>query len=262
MSEKFALKWNDFQSNWFKSLSELRRETDFADVTLISEDKVKFSAHKILLISCSNTFKVILKENNHSIPLLYLGGISSVNLAFILDYIYYGEVNLLQEQLDTFLQSAEKLEIQGLIGNGHSSGDASDFEQDTDYDSRNIQDVKEDQKYYQPEEKQIMNISSAPVDTIKRQNTRAAKAASNGVARIDVGSMSSKEIELKIKELYEKVDGVWRCLACEYTTNNSSGSIRRHIESHIDGLSYKCTQCNKEFRSSNILTTHKIRSHK
>ena len=93
MSEKFALKWNDYQSNWVKSLSELRRETDFADVTLISEDKVKFSAHRILLSSCSNMFKFILKENTQANPLLYLGGVSSINIGFILDYIYYGEVN-------------------------------------------------------------------------------------------------------------------------------------------------------------------------
>ena len=47
MSEKFALKWNDYQSNWNKSLPQLRKDTDFADVTLISEDKVKFLAHKV-----------------------------------------------------------------------------------------------------------------------------------------------------------------------------------------------------------------------
>ena len=116
MSEKFALKWNDFQSNWSSSLSELRKETDFADVILISEDKVKFSAHKILLSSCSNMFKFILKENIHANPLVYLGGVSSQNIGFILDYIYYGEVNIHQENLDNFLESAQKLEISGLIG--------------------------------------------------------------------------------------------------------------------------------------------------
>ena len=115
MSEKFALKWNDFQSNWSSSLSELRKETDFSDVTLISEDKVKFSAHRILLSSCSNMFKFILKENNHANPLLYLGGVSSHNIGFILDYIYYGEVNIYQEDLNSFLDTAQKLEISGLI---------------------------------------------------------------------------------------------------------------------------------------------------
>ena len=46
---------------------------------------------------------------------LYLGGVTSDNLGFILDYIYYGEVKLYQEQLDSFLESAQKLEIEGLL---------------------------------------------------------------------------------------------------------------------------------------------------
>ena len=116
MSEKFALKWTDYQSNWNRSLSQLRKDTDLADVNLISDDKVKFTAHKVILSSCSNVFKFILKENNNARPLLYLGGVSSVNLGHILDYIYHGEVNLFQEQLDSFLESAQKLEIEGLIG--------------------------------------------------------------------------------------------------------------------------------------------------
>ena len=114
MSEKFSLKWNDYLSNWTKSLSELRHDTESADVTLISDDKVKFAAHKTLLSSCSNTFKFILKGNTHANTLLFLGGISSINLGFILDYIYYGEVNLFQEQLDSFLESAQKLEIESF----------------------------------------------------------------------------------------------------------------------------------------------------
>ena len=116
MSEKFSLKWHDYHSNWSNSLSKLRKDTEFTDVTLISEDKVKFSAHKVLLSSCSNVFKFIFnKENKNAIPLLYLGGVSSANLEFILDYIYYGEVSLLQVQLESFLQIGKKLEIEGLI---------------------------------------------------------------------------------------------------------------------------------------------------
>ena len=49
MSEKFSLKWRDYLSNWNRSINELQNDTNFADVTLISDDKVKFSAHKILL---------------------------------------------------------------------------------------------------------------------------------------------------------------------------------------------------------------------
>ena len=137
MSEKFSLKWNEYQSNWSRSLSKLRKETDFADVTLVTDDKVKFSAHKILLSSCSNTFKFILKENTHANPFIYLSGVNSVNLGFILDYIYTGEVSLHQEQLDSFLESSQKLEIEGLLG-----GKQEDTRQETWYPKENIQ-VKE-----------------------------------------------------------------------------------------------------------------------
>ena len=91
MSEKFSLKWHDYQSNWTQSLSELRNDQESADITLISEDKVKFPAHKILLSSCSKTFKFILKDNFYANQLLYLSGVSSVNLGYILDFLYHGE---------------------------------------------------------------------------------------------------------------------------------------------------------------------------
>ena len=93
MSDKFSLKWNDFQSNWNKALRELREDNEFSDVTLISDDNMKFSAHKILLSSCSSLLKSILKNNSEANPLLFLDGVNSINLGFILDYIYYGEVN-------------------------------------------------------------------------------------------------------------------------------------------------------------------------
>ena len=52
---------------------------------------------------------------------LYLSGVNSLNLGFILDYIYYGEVNIYQGQLESFLESAQKLEIEGLLGGTEES---------------------------------------------------------------------------------------------------------------------------------------------
>ena len=124
MAEKFCLEWSDSHSNWRQSLLELRTDNDFADITLVTEDKVKFSAHKILLSSCSDTLKFILKDNIHSNPLLYLSGINSENLQFILEYIYCGEVKLFHEQLDCFLESAKKLEIKGLVGVNENKTDS------------------------------------------------------------------------------------------------------------------------------------------
>ena len=96
-------------------------------------------------------------------------------------------------------------------------------------------------------------------------NTRRqySRSLSNSVAKIDVGSLRSEEIEKKMKELYNKIDGAWKCLACDYTTSrNSGGNIRRHVETHIEGLSYTCTLCSKEFRLKDSLNCHMSRSHR
>ena len=85
---------------WCKAMTELHRD---ADVTLVTDDKIKFSAHKIVLSSCSNIFKFILKEFSHVNPFIYLNGISSVDLGCILEY-NKGEVNIYQDQLDSFLR--------------------------------------------------------------------------------------------------------------------------------------------------------------
>ena len=89
------------------------------------------------------------------------------------------------------------------------------------------------------------------------QRRQYARPTTNDVAKTDVTSFNPKQIEEKMRELYEKRDGVWRCLACDYTTTNNSSNIRRHVEKHISGLSYSCNLCEKEFRCKDSLYKHK-----
>ena len=253
MSEKFALKWNDYQSNWNKSLSQLRKDTDLADVTLISDDKVKFSAHKVILSSCSNMFKFILKENTNASPLLYLGGVSSVNLGYILDYIYHGEVNIFQEQLDSFLETAQKLEIDGLIGQEVKG------EPDEETYNKNTNCHKDEIVPLEAKTSVKMN------DNQKVITRRQYEWSSNDESKIDVSSFTLEEIEEKLKELYQKIDGVspglWTCMACNYTSKQKA-NVKRHVEIHVEGLSYSCNLCNKEFRLINSLNHHNSTIHK
>jgi len=39
-------------------------------------------------------------------------------------------------------------------------------------------------------------------------------------------------------------------------------NMRRHVEVHIDGLSYQCTLCDKTFRSKQALADHRRKGHK
>ena len=80
VADKFSLKWNDFQTNVSRSFYKLRSEKDFHDVTLVSDDQRQISAHKLVLSSCSEYFKKILKQNKHENLLLCLEGISYTDL--------------------------------------------------------------------------------------------------------------------------------------------------------------------------------------
>merc|ERR1711955_118806 len=124
--DKFSLKWNDFQTTVSNSFKVLKQEQDFFDVTLVSDDQKEIQSHKVVLSACSSFFKPILQKNSHSHPLIYLSGIDSTNLQYIIDYVYEGEVKLFQEQLDSFLDAAQKLQIAGLLSNNKQEIESKD----------------------------------------------------------------------------------------------------------------------------------------
>jgi len=115
-SEKFCLRWNDFESNISVAFRELREDKDFFDVTLACEDN-QLSAHKVILSACSPFFRNILRRNPHQHPLLYLRGVRHSDLQSVLNFMYHGEVNVAQEELNSFLAVAEDLKVKGLTQN-------------------------------------------------------------------------------------------------------------------------------------------------
>jgi len=116
-SEKFCLRWNDFESNISGAFRDIRNEKDFFDVTLACEDS-QLDAHKVILSACSPFFRSILRRNPHNHPLLYLKGVKYNELLSILNFMYLGEVNVSQEDLNSFLAVAEELKVKGLTQNG------------------------------------------------------------------------------------------------------------------------------------------------
>ena len=88
-SEKFCLRWNDFESNVSTAFRDLREEKDFFDVTLACDDSSQVAAHKVILAACSPFFREVLRRNPHQHPLLYLKGVK------------YKEQGLTQENLNS-----------------------------------------------------------------------------------------------------------------------------------------------------------------
>ena len=115
-NETFCLRWNEFESNISVAFREIREEKDLFDCTLSCGSR-QIQAHKLILSACSPFFKSILKQNPHQHPLLYLKGVEFTDLKAVLTFMYNGEVNVAQEDLNSFLSVAKDLEVKGLTDN-------------------------------------------------------------------------------------------------------------------------------------------------
>ena len=244
-SEKFCLKWNDFQPTVSRSLANFRKEEDLFDITLVSDDEIQIPAHKLVLSACSSFFKGILRKNSHTNSLIYLCGVDSQNLGFILDYIYQGEVQIYQEQLDPFLNIAQKLKIEGLLSSNQ-------VEQDDQ-----VEEVYSDQSFFDLHDENVDVKLSPKAQQRNRKETIISQVAT--VEKFPISDMN--EVDQKIEELTQRIDGIWTCKACGKTTPRKQ-LLGWHIETHLENLSFPCQQCDKTFRSRNALKIHCHRNHK
>ena len=87
---------------------------EFADVTLVSEDKKHIKAHRNILCACSSVFKDILKLDQSAKQIIYLRGIHFSELESIMHFIYLGEASFYEERMNEFIAVAKSLEIKVL----------------------------------------------------------------------------------------------------------------------------------------------------
>ena len=214
-------------------MSLLQKEEDFYDVTLVSEDQTQIKAHKVVLSACSPFFKNILKKNLHQHPLLYLDGISSSHLQLITDYIYHGEVQVCQNEIDGFLEIAQKLKVSGLDQAGKFENKT--FTEHHDFNDTNKETFEIDSKFI---------VTQSKSDSMRQFSNFA----------ISITDMN--ELDDKIAELTGFQDGLYFCKSCGKTFKGKI-NITRHVEVHIEGISLPCQDCGKEFRSRYGLQRHK-----
>ncbi|XP_043227961.1 broad-complex core protein isoforms 1/2/3/4/5-like isoform X3 [Amphibalanus amphitrite] len=114
-SQKFCLKWNNYQNSVTSVFDNLRQDEELVDITLCCEGH-KIKAHRMMLSACSPYFRDLLKENPCQHPVFFLKDTSYPDLAAVVEFVYKGEVNVAQSQLGSFLKTAEMLQVRGLTG--------------------------------------------------------------------------------------------------------------------------------------------------
>jgi len=292
--DKFCLKWNAYSSNLEKCFRELRQDKLLFDVTLACENQ-QVEAHRVVLSACSNFFKEVLRSNPHSHPLLYLRGVSVVQLSALLDFMYDGEVNIGQTGLSDFLSVAGDLGVKGLTPDDAEAGER-------------LLPTCQEKNEVSPETKR-RKLSANPVTVredllpdlsavnVERSGGRGIVKHEDfeehgdfvedgemvfteaGFHEEELGNMAASEdlqfgnstssgvydehnakVDLIVRSKMMETSEGWACSDCDFT-----GTIRKvyqHVEmSHVT-VTYYCQICQKVCKTRNSLFCHRYRYHR
>ena len=205
------------------------------------------------LTSWSFQLPEVFKRNKHSNTLICLEGLTKEDLENVLDYIYNGELNIYQEELNRFLSVAQRLKLDGLL------------------ESKDNEMIKDTRPRESATRENIIPNASNSEDksNFKIQHKTSTETFPSNTLSLNTNDMS--EIDAKINENLEVLDdGNFRCRICGKDTTGNLKTPKRvlkqnmkgHIETHIEGLSYPCQLCGKEFRSKNSFSVHRTLKHK
>ena len=298
-SEKFCLRWNDYQENVNTAFRDLRKDCDFADVTLACEDGQQVEAHKVILSASSPFFQKLLKKNKHEHPLIYMRGMTSENLLAIVDFLYYGEADIYQKNLDTFLNIAEEFQLQGLNGTeGEDTTRQSYFPTDpniisnfpTDPSTKSYFPTEPSTNSYVPTDPSTKSYfptnpstkSYFPTDpsTNDEYDEYISFTNNKDVVAFDTSvALSKHEFSVDMKALDKKIDSlmckgenkikhganlnewVYVCKVCG--KEDRKCNLKGHIErNHIEGINIPCNLCEKTFTSRDSRRMHNTNVHR
>merc|ERR1712129_423098 len=83
----------------------------------VSEDE-RIEAHRVILAASSSFFSSVFLKTKHPHPMIYMKGVKHNHLLALLDFIYTGEANIPEDELNQFLALAEELQLKGLKTEG------------------------------------------------------------------------------------------------------------------------------------------------
>ena len=283
MDERICVQWHDFKENISTSFENLRKDNDFADVTLACEDGKQVAAHKVILTSSSPVFWNILRNNRHAHPVIYMKDVSSFDLLAILDFIYCGKTFIAEEKANSFFAIAEDLQLKAFLD---TTDRGREVERDTVIQSNeavhqsgqkgDINIPKEvahpEQDVYEPTKSEVDgNVAvtfSEDLQEYEEQTNSTMEKISLITSKIFSGDLL--EYEQQTNSMMEKTTKkiqrsgemklIYICKVCG--KEGGVSNVKSHIQTrHIEGACIPCNLCQKTFRSNSALSVHKWRKH-
>ena len=270
--EKYSLTWHTYSDHLKSMMKELMMNEDFADVTLVTEDKKHIKANINILSACSPVFKDTLKKEKNSSQVMYLRGIEFSEMESIMQFIYLGEATFYEERMDEFLAVAKSLEIKELCNAEPRFKNEQDDEPTPNNPLTSTEEMEEEivlsdhlAKRAPQERRGEVICVNGKYDCKLCQKTfttrsglyhheqsvhQGVKYACNHCA---YQATTQSHLTTHIKSKHEGIK--FACDQCDYQAGYQS-HLTTHIKSKHNGVKYLCAQCDYQASWKTQLTTH------
>ena len=252
MSEKLCLQWNDFKENVESSFKSLRQDIDFTDVTLACKDGQEIQSHKVILAASSPIFRSLLNKNKQNHILIYMRGVKMDDLAAILDFLYFGEANVYQHNLDSFLALAEELQLKGLKAQNT-------LDEKTEKEDQHLPTGKAE---YIDSNERLKPSQGTQISKFKTEGSPTTVALMTDFSG-NIEKLGQQVSSMMEKTFKKKPNGLplYVCIVCGKEAQ--SDSMKKHIEAnHLEGIAIPCNYCEKQFKSTRSFVMHKAKEHR
>jgi hypothetical protein len=232
-SEKICLHWTEFQENIRFSYKEARSTGEYSDVTLATEDGHQVPAHRVILSASSGRLRDLLSAGPPSNPVL-LPGLTGSELVSVVDFIYYGEVEVQKENLYDFLAICKKLELKGLTEMPEHPADKD-------------------------------KAQGAQAGNGQKPTSKESRGESSHLKRPwDKGRTVRNAYKSNWESMIDKTEDTWSCNVCGKIASDakSKANLKRHTESHVSGGPWPCNICSKVSSSRSGHLQHRRKYHK
>ena len=144
----------------------IQSNSNFTDVTLVSNDNNKFHAHKAILSAHSEYFSTLFTSHNNENQVLLLAGAKAQEVSNLINFMYQGYVNVPKKHVDDLMSLASGLNIKGLISTDKEQRKPKQHRKKRGRPPKNWQD-SEDRNSIQNEEIVEVQTEVDEVETVK-----------------------------------------------------------------------------------------------
>ena len=248
-AENFCLSWKEFERSASKTFQNLLHDTDFTDVTLACADDGQIKAHKVILSASSPLLSKILLSNPHQHPLLYLKGVLSKNLQSIIKFVYLGEVEVAQDNLQEFMETAEELQISGLWKKDSQTHKFNEATKEIDVCKEEVYPAA------------VPMVPAMTKDVTTTQQKYDYVQNEEGQFSCEHCNFDTELQETMNQHLSKHLSAKHNCYQCDKVFSQPH-TLKRHVKTIHEGLRFPCDQCNHQATQANDLRTHKRKVHK